>query len=338
MLRRDVWMRLRASCRRVCRRGAVLAITSLSISTIEAGQDPATTSKQAPQNQQVGVRAEMRNVHFRFTDNVAVHINVLRGALVPVGDQEFPVLDDKNSFHIRIDSGEVALDPADLSNVFNSYVFARPHPPLTAVSISIVAGHLQMKGKLHDKGDIPFEAIGTLSPTADGKVRLHSEKVKALHVSVKGLMDTFGIEVSDLIRSGKVPGVTSENDDLIFDLAQIMPPPHLECKVTAIHLQGSRIVFAFGDSENHRGDKPLSSNYMSLQGNRLRFGKLTMHDTDIVLSGLEPNGPLDFYLDHYQEQLAAGYIKDRTNFQLRVFVQDYDKLNRGKTASKSPSN
>ena len=36
-----------------------------------------------------------------------------------------------------------------------------------------------MKGKLHDKGDIPFETEGSLIPTPDGKIRLHSEKIKA---------------------------------------------------------------------------------------------------------------------------------------------------------------
>jgi len=36
--------------------------------------------------------------------------------------------------------------------------------------------------------DIPFEMEEILSPTADGKLRLHNERVKVMHVPVKGLM------------------------------------------------------------------------------------------------------------------------------------------------------
>jgi hypothetical protein len=36
--------------------------------------------------------------------------------------------------------------------------------------------------------------------------------------------------------------------------------------------------------------------------------------------------PFDFYLDHYKEQLVAGYTKETSNFGLRVYMPDYNKL------------
>jgi hypothetical protein len=30
-----------------------------------------------------------------------------------------------------------------------------------------------------------------------------------------------------------------------------------------------------------------------------QFGKLLMHDTDMILIDMNPNDPFDFYLDHY---------------------------------------
>ena len=65
---------------------------------------------------------------------------------------------------------------------------------------------------------------------------------------------------------------------------------------------------------------------MAFQGNRLQFGKLTMDDTDVIVFDMDPADPLDFYLDHYKEQLAAGYTKTSSTFQLRVFLKDYEKL------------
>jgi hypothetical protein len=54
-----------------------------------------------------------------------------------------------------------------------------------------------------------------------------------------------------------------------------------------------------------------------------------MDDTDVTLIDMDPADPLDFYLDHYKDQLAAGYTKISSTFQLRVFLKDYGKV--GKT-------
>jgi hypothetical protein len=151
----------------------------------------------APGKSDHAVRAQMHNVKYRLSDNVSVQINFLNGALVPVGTNEFPVFDDQNSFKIRIDTAEIAISPEDLASVLNSYVFARPNAPLSGISVATTpSGQLKMKGRLRDKGDIPFETQSVMSPTPDGRIRLHSEKTKALHAPVKGLMDAFGIDMA----------------------------------------------------------------------------------------------------------------------------------------------
>jgi hypothetical protein len=310
-----------------------VVIACVLIPAMAAGQTNAT-----PKKKDAAVRAQMRNVKYRFADNVAVHIRSLDGALIPEGDHEFPVLDDKSSFKIHIDAAEIAISPTDLGSVLNSYVFARAHAPLADVSVAIVQGQLQVKGKLHDKGDIPFETVGTLSPMPDGRIRLHNEKIKALRMPVKGLMDIFGVDINDLIKTGKVPGIQAEENDLILDLEQLLPPPHIEGKVTAIAIVGNAIVQTFGGSDKRPADRPQNANYMSYQGNQLRFGKLTMTDADIVLNDLDPNDPFDFYLDHYKEQLAAGYTKITTGFQLRAYLKDFDKLGKAKPPTKDIAN
>jgi hypothetical protein len=150
-------------------------------------------------------------------------------------------------------------------------------------------------------------------------------------------MDAFGIEVSDLIKSGKVPGVTAEENDLIFDLQQILPPPHIEGKVTKVRVEPNTIVQTFAaDSKAPVDTKPvpkLQGNYLALQGNKLRFGKLTMEDSDLILYDVNPVGRLDFFLDHYKEQLAAGYTKISTSYQVRAYIKGYEKLGQTKVAA-----
>jgi hypothetical protein len=292
---------------------------------IVASQNPPASDKQ-----EGTVQTQMRNVTYHFSGAVMVQIKSLNGELVPLGKNEFPIFDDKDSFNLRISTGEIAIDSSNLANVLNSYVFARSHSPLTQLSISVEKGHLKVKGKLHDKGDIPFETEGILTSTADGKLRLHSQQIKAMHVPVKGLMGLFGIDLGGLIQEGKVPGVRAQEDDLIFDLEQILPPPHIEGKVVSVRIEGDKIIQIFGGSDAKPAKNIRAGNYMAYKNNRLRFNKLVMNDADLVLIDMDPNDPLDFYLEHYKEQLSAGYTKTTLDFGLRVFIKDYNKIHPAK--------
>ena len=166
-----------------------------------------------------------------------------------------------------------------------------------------------------------------MSSTPEGEIRLHANKIQAAHLPVKGLMDLFGIELADLISTKKIAGVRTAGDDLILNPEQILPPPHIEGRVTQIRIEGDRIVQTFGNGSVQTSEP---GNYMAYRGNQLRFGKLTMTDTDMILIDMDPRDPFDFYIDHYKDQLVAGYTKITPGFGLRVFMRDFNKLQKGK--------
>ncbi|HEU5235103.1 MAG TPA: hypothetical protein VFU50_19755 [Terriglobales bacterium] len=296
----------------------------------------AMQSHQAAADQPHSVEVQMRNVMYHFTDSIAVHIRSLNGRLLPVkGD--LPVFDDKDSFNIQISSAAISITPESLANVLNSYVFARRDAPLKSISIHIdSAGHLKVKGKLHSKGDVPFETDGALSATKDGKILLHATKIKALHLPVKGLMDLLGIELADLIKTGKVRGIEVQKDDLVLDTEKLLPPPHVVGRVTAVQVRPEEIIQIFGDTPKAPDWRLSAANYMAYRQNQLRFGKLTMSDTDLVLIDMDPKDPFHFYLDHYKEQLVAGYTKETPAFGLRVYMRDYNKLHRAMSKPANP--
>jgi hypothetical protein len=272
------------------------------------------------------VQVQMHNVMYHFTDQVAAHLINVGGSLVPTKAGRFPVFDDKESFELHITAAEITMDPQSLANVLNNHVFTAKDAPLKDISVSIEKDHLKVKGKLHQKGDIGFETEGRLSATPDGKIRLHAEKIKALHLPVKGLMDLFGVDIADLIKNGKVRGVQAEKDDLILDPGEILPPPRISGKITDIHLEGNNIVQIFGDPKKYPWTKAPAQNYMAYRGNRLQFGKLLMSDTDLVIVDPDPRDPFDFYLDRYKDQLVAGYSKTTPTSGLRVYMVDFNKL------------
>jgi hypothetical protein len=308
----------RGNCSRFLTTVVALAITAVSL--------PIVASDSA--NNAGAVQAQMNNVMYHYSNDVAVHIRRLAGALVPTQAGEIPVFDRKESFRLEIAAAEIAMDPQSLANVLNANVFTAKDAPLKNISIRIEKDRLKIKGKLHTKGDIAFETEGRLSATPDGKIRLHTEKIKALHLPVKGLMDLFGVDIADMIKSGKVHGVQAEKDDLILDPAEILPPPHISGKVTSVRLENEAIVQIFGDPQTHRWERVPARNYMAYRGNRLQFGKLVMHDTDMVLIDPDPRDPFDFFLDRYKDQLSAGYTKITQAFGLRVYMVDFNKLKR----------
>ncbi len=289
----------------------------------------AFSAQTAPGPQGASVGVEMHNVFYHFTPQIAVHIRDLRGELEPKGAAGFPVFDDKDSFVLHLRSAEISISTASMAAVLNDHVFAAHDAPLKQISLAVVTGRLKVKGRLHNQGDIPFETEATLSVTPEGKIQMRAEKIRALHLPVKGLMDLFGIEIADLIKTNKVKGLRAEKDDLILDATEILPPPQIEGRVSTVRLEGDNIVQTFGPAPHWRPTQP--GNYMAYRGNRLRFGKLTMADTDMVLLDMDPGDPFDFSLDRYKEQLTAGYTKITPTFRLRVYMRDLNKLQRGQT-------
>jgi hypothetical protein len=341
IVRTDLQLGLKTSGRLVasfwllsgCRGCLVLALVSASVPPLGAQSN----SRQGDNN--TTVQTQMQNVRYHFTETATVYIKTLNGELFPTEGAEFPVFDNKDSFHLRIGYAEIDIAAADLASIFNSYVFARDNSPLKGVSMSIENGHLKIKGKLHDVGTIPFEAESTLSPTDDGKILLRTGKVKALHLPVKGMMNLFGVEIADLVKNGKVPGVEARGDDLVLDPSLIFPGPHMEGRVTATRVtatrsEGNTIVLTFGD-KNRAAKARQTGNYISFRGNRLRFGKLTMADVDMTLIDMDPTDPFDFFLDRYKDQIAAGYSKISSNSALRIFVRDFNKLKKSGAAAKA---
>jgi hypothetical protein len=290
----------------------------------ETAGGAAGASAPAPDKPQP-VAAEMHNVLFHFSDAAAAHVETLTGELLATGNNPMPVMDDKSSFVVRIKSAHISVSPLALAQVLNTFVFAKPDSPVRDISISIKDQQLHLKGKLHSKGDLPFETVGTPSTTPDGRIRIHSEKVKAFHLPVKGMMNLFGIELASLL-GGKIPGIEADKDDLLLDLSKLLPPPHLQGAVTEVHLESDQIVMTIGNGER---SAPLEKgNYMAFRGGKIRVGKLVMNDSDLMVLDLDPADPLDWNQDRYREQLVAGYSKTTPTFGLRAYVKDYGKLSR----------
>lgn len=275
---------------------------------------------------QVGVA--FRNLHLRVAEGVVLEVRHIQGGLLSTRAGQPPVFDDQQSFTLRIDSGEIAMTPASLSQLLNDHVFAYEGSPLRDIEVSIENGHLKQKGTLRKGLPVPFTIVADLSATPDGRIRVHPTDVKAAGIPSEGLMKTFGVELDDLIKSNRSHGVEIIDNDLLLDPSRLLPAPRLSGKLTSVTLEGDRIVERFGSGARGKlftAADQRGRNYMYYRGGSLRFGKLTMTDTDMQLIDADPSDPFDFSPTQYVKQLVAGYSKNTPSGGLRVYMPDFDQ-------------
>jgi hypothetical protein len=295
----------------------------------------------SPLSSKAPTRVLMRNVDFHSEESIVLRIRNLRGGLLRKDKSIPPTFDDKSTFILRIDSGIIGVSTDSLNNVMNDHVFNYPKAPLKEISISTEGSQIKMKGKMHKAVWVPFEIVGGLSATPEGKIRLHPSSIKAEGVPVKSLLHLFGAELDDLIKGTEAHGVKIEGDDIILDPERITPPPEIRGKVTAVWIDGDEVVQGFGGGKKSSG-RVMSANrgpnFMYFRGGILRFGKLTMRKTDLKIIDANQKDVFDFSIDNYNRQLVAGYTKNKPNYGLVVFMPDYLKIKQRSTTQSAVSN
>jgi hypothetical protein len=313
-----------------CVHGAALLLVGCSAgkdkvsAPIEQSKDIAPAAVAVSGSTQTQV--EMVNVNIRLDPDLILHIRYLSGQFLPTRKGQPPAFDDKLSYIVAIDSAEVGISAASMSHALNTYVFSAPDAPLKNLTLTIQGNQIKQAGTLNKGIGLPFEMTGAMSATADGRIRIQPTQVKAAHLPVTGVMKLFGLDMAKLVNTRKTKGVSVEGNDIILDPARMLPPPAMRGRITAVSIQGDEIVQTFGTGRKLHAGKLSGGNYMWYRGGVLRFGKLTMSDTDMQLIDADPTDPFDFFPDHYQDQLVAGYSKTTATGGLVVYMPDHGKI------------
>jgi hypothetical protein len=279
------------------------------------------------------VQIEMRNVRLHLDDGVVADITRLRGEMRSVGGGP-PNFDDPNSYTLYVRSAEMWMDTASLTQLMNRHVFAYQGAPLSNLELRATPdGRIEQKAILHKGVRVPVTMTASVAATPEGKLRLHVESEKALGVGATRLLHLFGLNAQSLVHLDPGRGVTISGDDIDLDLTKVLPPPHIVGRLTRVEVDGDRLHQLIGTAETGTTLAPKDSNarnYVYFSGAVLRFGKLTMSDTDLQLIDANPADPFDFFPARYQAQLIAGYSKNTTNGGLRTYMPDYAKVAAGR--------
>jgi hypothetical protein len=296
-----------------------------------ASQPPSQTATQPPEIHEPAeaeTQVEFVNVNIRLDPVLVLHIRHLVGKFLPTRKGRPPTFDDKLSYIVAIDSAEVGVSLANMTYAMNTYVFGEPDAPLKNLELSREGSEIKQTGTLKKGIGIHFEMVGVMSATPDGKIRIHPTRMRAEHLPVKGLMKLFGLDMAKMINTRNTKGFTVDDNDVILDPTLMLPPPKMRGRITAIRGQVDEVVQIFGNEKPGVAAASRHSNYIYYHGGVVRFGRLTMTNTDMRLIDADPSDPFDFFPDHYNDQLVAGYSKTTASGGLLVYMPDYNKISK----------
>jgi hypothetical protein len=301
-----------------------------TISTTDAAKPlaPAQPVSQVPAPAGPETKVLMHNVILNERPGLQLRVRWLRGQMHPTTPGGIPSFDEPNSFVLNIQAGVIATSLSDITGILNGSLLKGS--PLEKVSLAADGQQLQLKGTLHKVVPLPIEMVSDVSASPDGQVRLHMVKLRVLKLPVKGLVQAFHVNVSDLIGAQGAANVRVSGDDIYLDPEQILPAPAIRGKLTDVHI-GSKtgdLVTIFGDARTEANEVKQWRNFIRLLGGTVNLGKLTMSQADIFLIDASADQWFSFDLTRYQEQLVNGRIQMTPQAGLRIFMPDIEKVPR----------
>ena len=301
--------------------------TTVAVADSVAGVDSLDTD--APPKHGI-VQADMRNVDMHIEPGIVLGIKRLRGTLHSTRTDAPPALNDKSSMILVIRSGDITIDTVSLDNLLNKHVFGYPKSPLKNLHVTIDGNEMVQAGSLKKLFWLRFKMRASVSLTPKGEIRIHPTSLSMFGMGIMGLSKRLG-GLSGLSHIEDARGARLDGDDLILDPVAMLPPPTILGTLTSIALTpgGMRQTFGTGDSVRtapaHRPGS-TAKNYMYFHGGTLRFGKLTMADTDLEIVDANPSNPFDYMLDRYQDHLVAGHSNTTPVDGLIVVMPDLQQL------------
>jgi hypothetical protein len=304
--------------------------------TAPAPDDQAATAPadSAPADSAAAARAptriEIRGVDLHLLGNAIARVRRLEGTVVSTRPGQPVPLDDATGYAIEVDSGETWVGYADLSAVLNEYTFDFDGAPIADLEMTREEDsedEVELKGRLKHGLHVGFEIEGRPEITPDGRIRIRTTSIQALEIPVGGLMHALGLEPGDVMGNLEQRGLSFDGDDMILDASRALPPPRMRGPVTAVRVEEDGILLTFGRSRG--SSRPSRSNYLAFRGGVIKIGKMTQNDSNLTITDADPRDPFDFFGEHMNQQLAAGYSKMSEEGALTMFVPDYQDMQRG---------
>lgn len=254
-----------------------------------------------------------------------IYIPWFRGDLGRTNPKVVPSFDDLDSFYLDIKAGVIHANIGDIGNFINASG-AADHSPLKGIKLSGDGNQIRLQGTLHKVIPLPVELEGQISAAPGNVIRIHVTKLDVLRVPMKGLLGVFHVQLSDLFNPKGRAGIRVQGNDIYLDTDELLPAPHIRGTLTSVRFVNPDLEAVYGKGEREVNRVKQWRNFLRLRDGTLDFGKLTMHNVDIIMVDISNDAWFDLDLAHYQEQMVYGYTHMTPQAGLQIFMPDVDEL------------
>ncbi|MFM0497896.1 hypothetical protein PQQ70_28140, partial [Paraburkholderia caledonica] len=188
-----------------------------------------------------------RDIDFRVTGDIGFMIHDMAATLVPSRPGEPIVFDDPTSLSIDVHRGEVTLDSAKLTAIFNRYLFQYRGSPLRNMRVVPQDdGSLRITGEMRRDTWVPIVLSGSLSMRSAGELVFHADHVEVAGVAADRLMQAAHVRMADLFKVD-TPIARLDGDDVVMQVAKLTPPPALRLTITKLDTSAAGVRFMLDD-------------------------------------------------------------------------------------------
>ena len=278
-----------------------------------------------------------RDVDFRVTGDIGFMIHDMAATLTPTHPGQPIVFDDPTTTTIHVHRGDVTLDGAKLTAIFNRYLFQYQGSPLRNMRVVPQdGGTLRITGEMHRDTWVPIVLSGSLSMRNAGELVFHADHVEVAGVGADKLMEAAHVRMADLLKVD-TPIARLNGDDVVMQVAKLTPPPALDMTITQIQTSAAGVRFTLDDGTVPKIDWPatMPARGLLVQGGDVKFMRSMPMNIDMAIVPLAatgadtaaaPNAPFVLDLYHYREQMAAGYLSFDEAGALDVHLPSYSSL------------
>lgn len=260
------------------------------------------------------------NLLLRKGPSFRVYVRWLRGTMPRARANLNPSFDDPESFYLDIQTGVLRANLGDIGTFLNSGGLGQS--PLKNVLVRGDGDQMRITGTLHKIISLPIEVRGTISATKDNRIQIHVDKINVLKIPFKALLGDFHITVASLFPTKGLTGIEVKGNDIYLDTRTLLPPPHIQGRLTNVHIVNPDLEEVFGDGKIGETRAEQWRNFLRLKGGTLDIGKLTMHDVDLIMVDISKDAWFNLDLANYQKQLVNGYTHITPEAGLQIFMPD----------------
>lgn len=256
------------------------------------------------------MRIWARRVHLYLEPDLMLKLDGFVADLQAL-DTTLPLMpDQRHTYTFAILEGEIRVPAASLEVMLNRFVLPEVGHPLKEVRIAFQNDRMIMRAKIHRLGmDLPITVESQLSVGPEGMIELLPERLAVSEVGVGGMFRFLRLDLEHLVDLRDGGPFRIKGNQISVDPAAIFPAPKASGRPGSVRVERGELVLVY--PSEHPEPPPMlidpqAPNYLLCAGHDLLIGKMLISDAYFQIVNQEPAPHLDFSLEHYREQLAAG--------------------------------